>query len=228
MKPRIKAVLFDHDGTLVDSEGAHFQQWAQVLARYDVALTQDDYFRDYAGMPTRYNAANIVEKFNLEIAPATLADAKNVALRAYLSQRAHALMPGAREVIEHLFNRGLQIAIVTGASRLGVDATVETYSLRTFVATIVCGDDVLRSKPAPDAYNLALHRLAVNALECIAVEDTEVGVKAATSAGIPCIAVPQSTSALKTFSGSTQTLRSLVEVVHWIEKTYSLPVQFTS
>ena len=218
---RISAVLFDHDGTLVDSEPTHFQIWQKVLAPYGVALSEKQYKDYYAGVPTAANAVDMVSRFAINEVPATLADAKNSATRTFLSRSAFSLMPGVKEVLSLLRSDGLRLAVVTGAGRNGVEATLRAHSLHDFFETVVSGDDVRQSKPAPDCYLLAIERLGLSPSECIAIEDTEHGVNAATSAGITCLAVPTAMSEHHSFAKAAAVLSGLSASVPWVRSHHA-------
>lgn len=218
---RISAVLFDHDGTLVDSEPTHFQIWQKVLAPYGVALSEKQYKDYYAGVPTAANAVDMVSRFAINEVPATLADAKNSATRTFLSRSAFSLMPGVKEVLSLLRSEGFRLAVVTGAGRNGVEATLRAHSLHDFFETVVSGDDVRQSKPAPDCYLLAIERLGLSPSECIAIEDTEHGVNAATSAGITCLAVPTAMSEHHSFAKAAAVLSELSASVSWVRSHHA-------
>ena len=90
---RLKAILYDHDGTLIDSEHCHFEMWAAILEPYGISLSKEDYIEHYAGIPTLANAVTMVEKYSLAITASTLIDAKDHATRAFLAQQAFPLTP---------------------------------------------------------------------------------------------------------------------------------------
>jgi HAD superfamily hydrolase (TIGR01509 family) len=218
----LKAVLFDHDGTLVDSEEVHFQIWRSVLQPHGIVMTAEEYKLRHSGIPTPANASDLVSRHRLSLAASELADAKNLATIEYLSRTAFPLMPGAKEAVSFFHNAGLKLAVVTGAGRNGVDATVNAYELAASFSVIVSGDDVRRSKPAPDCYLLALKRLGVQACECIAIEDTQHGIEAATSAGIACYGIRNAMSEGHDFSRATHTFTSLGQARSWIAEKYGL------
>lgn len=218
----LKAILFDHDGTLVDSEGSHFRMWLEVLESFGVTLSEQDYQKYYAGMPTPANAIRLIQQFDLTTSADQLIEEKYQANRAFLSKAAFPLMPGARESIQRFHGLGLKLAIVTGAGREGTDATIITYSLDRYLSTSVCSEDVIHSKPSPDCYLLAIKRLGVSANECIAIEDTEHGVRAATSAGIPCMAIPTEMSRHHDFSLARNKFIDVSAATKWVIDQYSL------
>jgi HAD superfamily hydrolase (TIGR01509 family) len=212
----IRAVLFDHDGTLVDSEPTHFLMWQEVLASYGVTLSEKQYKDYYAGVPTAANAVDMVSRFEINEVPATLANANNSVTRTFLSRTAFPLMPGVTELLTLFHSDGLRLAIVTGAGSNGVQATLRAHSLHDYFETVVSGDDVRQSKPAPDCYLLAIERLGLRPSECIAIEDTEHGVNAATSAGVMCLAIPSDMSKHHNFSRATAVLGELREAASWV------------
>lgn len=146
---------------------------------------------EFAGMPTIDNAQDLVARFQLKATVDELVAKKLEIAQVYLENKAFPLMAGAQDILDYFQQQPtLQQAIVTGAGASIVNATVRSYQLAPYFATIVSCDDVARSKPAPDGYLLALERLGLKAAECIAIEDTEHGVAVAVAAGIACLAIP--------------------------------------
>ncbi len=217
----IKAIFFDHDGTLVDSEPIHYQLWRDVLAARGVALSEALYRDCYAGIPTIDNAVDLVARFAIDATPASLAEAKNVATRRYLEQRAFPLMPGVRAALTQFQRAGLRQAVVTGAGLDGVQSTLRQHALGDYFATVVSGDDVANSKPAPDCYLLAVRRLGLSPSECVAIEDTEHGVNSAAAAGVRCLAVPNDLSRQHDFGQATAVLSDLSAAAAWLHSQMS-------
>lgn len=216
MSNRFDTVLFDHDGTLVESEGQHFALWNQVLAPYGFALTLAQYKDFYAGVPTDANAADLVERFGVRESPEVLARLKNESAQAYLQTHAFPLMPGVRASIAQLQAARLRLGVVTGARAYAIDATLRSHELAAAFETVVSADDVVHSKPAPDCYLLALQRMGVAAQQAVAFEDTEHGVAAAIAAGLACVAIPTEMSAGHDFSAATVILPSMQDAVRWV------------
>ena len=213
----VRAVLFDHDGTLVDSELTHYRMWADILRPHDVDFSLDEYVAHHIGVPTPDNATRILSDYpSLPLTAADLVQAKQAATRAFLATDAFPLMPGARETLQYLVDRGLQTAIVSGAAATAVAGTVASHRLADFVSVVVSGHDVATNKPAPDCYLLATRKLGVEPAECIAVDDTESGVAAAVAAGISCIAIASPLSKNHDFTEAAATVANLSEVREWI------------
>ncbi len=215
---QLRAILFDHDGTLVNSEPVHYRMWAQVLQRYGLALTEQQYKAHYAGVPTPANAIDLVRRFGIDESPERLAEAKNAATREYLDRQAFPLMSGVEEAISCFHNAGLKLAVVTGASANGVQTTLRVNEFTDYFSAVVSGDDVRASKPAPDCYFLALERLGVTAAECLAIEDTQHGLEAAFRAGINCVALPTEMSRHQDFRSAVAVLGGMPEAVGYVRK----------
>jgi HAD superfamily hydrolase (TIGR01509 family) len=219
MTSRFKAVLFDHDGTLVESEGVHFALWNQVLAPYRLALTLDQYKNHYAGIPTAANGLDLVARFGVPESATVLAQHKNQMTEAYLQSAAFPLMPGVPEALAELQAAQLRLSVVTGARTFAIAATLRAHHMAAAFETTVSADDVIHSKPAPDCYLLALQRMGLQAHEAVAFEDTDHGVAAATAAGLACVAIPTEMSASHDFSAATVVLPNMREAVQWVLAT---------
>ncbi len=219
---KIKAILFDHDGTLVDSEQAHFEMWRDVLHKYKVELSHEEYTSQYAGIPTTTNAASIIATHSLSIKSSELVSAKAAATNQYLSAHAFPLMDGALDSVRYFHEQGFKVGIVTGAGKEGVDVTMENYGLHEYVSLIVSGDDVADSKPAPDCYLLAAEILGLSPSECLAFEDTYSGSIAAISANMKCIGVSASSRVRGLFNGTIYECHSLDLATQWVSE--NLPI----
>lgn len=216
----IKAILFDHDGTIADSELAHFNMWKGILLHYGVNLTHDEYVNQYAGIPSKDNAKTIVADYNLDIEPQELIKAKANATNQYLKTQAFPLMSGAMQTIRYFHKQGFKIGIVTGAGKEGVSATIQHHKLSQYISIVVCSDDVIHSKPAPDCYLLAADKLSLQPEQCLAIEDTYNGSVSANNAGIKCIGVSLSKNVLDTMTNTIYQCENLFFAQQWIIKNY--------
>jgi HAD superfamily hydrolase (TIGR01509 family) len=215
----LKAILFDHDGTIVDSEHCHFEMWHEVLQNYSITLTFEEYRKHYTGIPTPRLSEVLTHKYALNIDPSVLLTAKMDATNQYLSTQAYPLMEGALEAIQFFHAQGLAIAVVTGSAKEGVNSTIKNHGLDKYVTATVSRDDVEKTKPAPDSYLLAAKRLGVEAKYCLAIEDTYNGSLAASQAGIQCIGVSPSAAMRDKFSTTVHVCSCLDEAKDWIIQT---------
>ncbi len=217
---KIKAILFDHDGTIVDSEKAHFEMWRNVLIEYNVELSYEEYVSQYAGIPTTSNAITIAENHSLDATPFELVKAKNEQSKQYLSKQAFPLMNGAIDSIRYFHKQGYKIGIVTGAGREGVAVSLVEHGLEQYVSVCISGDDVVNSKPAPDCYLLAADKLGFQPTECLAIEDTYNGSLAAIGAGIKCVGVSESNRVRSLFTETIYECTDLNMATKWIFETF--------
>jgi HAD superfamily hydrolase (TIGR01509 family) len=217
----LKAILFDHDGTLVDSEVTHFQIWKDILKKYDVGLTQQDYKASHSGTPTPRNAEIMVKKYHLKIVPTELAEEKEKLTHEFLSENTFPLMPDSRATIEYFYSSGLKLGVVTGAGRFGVKSTLQGHQIEKYFDVITTGEDVTKSKPDPAVYLLAMKNLGVKPDECVAIEDTENGIRSAIAAGLICCAVKNDYSAGHDLSIATEVFDTMNNAKNWIINRYS-------
>lgn len=218
----LKAILFDHDGTLVDSEAVHCELWRAVLEPYDVSFSDDEYMRLYSGVSGLKNAQDMVDLYALPLTPEALLAEKEQASSVHLATQGFPLMPGVWEVLRFFQQAGLQLAVVTGAGRATVLRSLELHDLLPEFATVVSCDDVINSKPAPDSYQLAMQQLGLTPQECLAIEDTEHGLAAAVAADLPCVAIPNAQSQGHDFSKASVVLDSLLQTAGWVAGKYQL------
>ena len=183
----IKAIIFDHDGTLVDSEGVHCACWNQVLQPYQQTLSYDDYCTHYNGLPTQETAQRIQQQFSLPISVNELYALKITALNHHLSQKPFPLLPGVLETLNYLQQKEIPLAIASGANRKEVVSSIEAHHLKPYFITVSTKNDVAHSKPAPDVYLHAATQLGIEPQHCLAIEDSDTGEQSAIAAGMPCL-----------------------------------------
>lgn len=188
MKPALRAVIFDFDGTLVDSEPNNLAADRQLLARFGVDFTEADK-RPYIGGRHLDMWIELRRKHGLTDPPQALAAAKD-ALCIELADATRMVYPAMRRFVEQIRDRGLPLAVASGSSRVLVERLLAAVGLDPFFETVVSAEEVPHGKPAPDVFLEAARRLGVPPHACAVVEDSPPGVEAAHRASMPCIAVP--------------------------------------
>jgi HAD superfamily hydrolase (TIGR01509 family) len=221
--PTLKAVLFDMDGTLVDSEGAHWQAWVRVLRRWGAELDETTYRVHHAGMPTLDNAIDVQRRYGLSASVDELVQAKIDESRAHLAREGYPLQPATRATLDWCHARGLRCAVVTGATQEALRAALGPHGLLDRFDTLIGMDDVPRNKPYPDCYQLALSRFGLQPGEAVAFEDSQHGLAAAVAAGVPAIAIPTPISAEHDFRGAAAICADLVAATDWVARHFTLP-----
>ncbi|MEV0637859.1 HAD family phosphatase [Streptomyces sp. NPDC050619] len=183
------SVIFDLDGTLVDSEPNYYEAGRQVLAAHGVAdYTWSDHER-FVGISTLETIAVWKEQYGLRTSVDELFAAKN---RLYLelaraSTRAY---PEMRKFVELLATEGVPLAVASGSSPEAIEAVLTGTGLNAHLRTFVSADEVAHGKPAPDVFLEAARRLGATPADCVVLEDAAPGAAAAHAAGMRCIAIP--------------------------------------
>lgn len=185
----IRAVIFDFDGLLVDSETLFHRVYAEILADYGHAFTRDDYSTGYAGRPVPAIARAFVADFGLPVSSEEVARRIH-ADEAVLRAEGVPLKPGARELLEHLKTHGYGIAVASSSLRSRAMSILEQHGLAGFFAASAFAEDISRGKPDPEIFLLAASRLDIDPSECLVLEDSTMGIEAAVKAGMRVICIP--------------------------------------
>ncbi|WP_316801892.1 HAD family phosphatase [Pedobacter nototheniae] len=184
-----KALLFDLDGTLIDSEFFHYECWNEILEEYNVSLTYEDWLTTYAGIPLPVNAKNLLEKYNINaVLQDVITRRENLTLERLKTKDVN-LMPGALAFLDFFYNKGLTMALVTSSPRKDVEAVFERNGLDKYFSLVITRTEVTKSKPDPESYNICCEKLNIPKAHCLVFEDTINGVKSAVAAGITCYAI---------------------------------------
>ncbi len=181
-----KAVIFDMDGVIVDSEGYWRITEKQLLSRISRKWSNEDKERTTA-VSLDYLYSYVKDNLKIHVTKDEF-DRKFDELALVIYKEKVTLIPGVLELIRKLSTRGMPIAIVSSSPKRWVDMVIERFSLGRFFKLIVTPDDLNgKGKPAPDIYLLAAKRLGIQPRDCMAIEDSRNGVESAKAAGMFCI-----------------------------------------
>ncbi|MFF4505870.1 HAD family hydrolase [Streptomyces sp. NPDC001401] len=183
------SVIFDLDGTLVDSEPNYYEAGRQTLAEYGVPdFTWAEHER-YVGVSTLETAVLLKQEYGLAAPVAELLADTN---RRYLelARAATRAYPQMRKFVELLATEGVPMAVASGSSSEAIEAILAGTGLDAYLGTVVSADEVPRGKPAPDVFLEAALRLGAAPADCVVLEDAAPGAAAAHAAGMRCIAIP--------------------------------------
>lgn len=191
MHATLPAVLFDLDGTLVDSEPNYFEAGRRLFCEHGVDSYTWDRHADFVGIGTRETLEALREEYGLDVPVDELLAVKN-AHYLELAARATEVFPQMRELVGLLHAAGHPMAVASGSSRAAIEAVLEATGLDALipVSVSVSAEEVPRGKPEPDVFLEAAARLGVRPEDCVVLEDAEPGAEAAHRAGMRCIAVP--------------------------------------
>jgi HAD superfamily hydrolase (TIGR01509 family) len=201
----IRGVLFDLDGVLADSERLHWEGYRRVLAEYGIDVGIEEYRRYWIAQDggPEYACAT----YRLPMTADELRKRKSSHYHSLLRAGVRPL-PGAREAVARL-GTAVRLAVATNAWRNEVELILDQLGMTQQFAATVAREDYPNAKPAPDAYLAAARALGLERAECVVVEDTQRGARAAAAAGIRAIAVPNDLTYDHDFTGCVRRLDNL-------------------
>jgi HAD superfamily hydrolase (TIGR01509 family) len=210
----IRALIFDFDGLILDTETPDVLAWQKIYAEYGLIFPIESWGQIIGGAGSSQFSAAI----HLQGLIGRPLDAE--ALQQQQSKISHALvdqqpvLPGVLDSLKAARRLNLRLAIASSSPHSWVDAHLARLGLLHWFDKIICADDVRpgRTKPNPDLFLLALEQLQISARQAIVFEDSPNGVKAARSAGIYVVAVPNPTTSLLAFDGENLRFKSLSNV----------------
>lgn len=188
-----RAVIWDVDGTLVDSEEHHWLSWRDAMAAEGSPITHEQ-FRASFGLRNDRILRGWLGPDTTDEVVRRIGDAKEEEFRRLARERGLSPLPGAAEWTARLHAEGWKQAIGSSAPRLNVEVALRVLKLDQFFDGIASAEDVMRGKPDPQVFLTAAARLGVPPARCIVVEDAVLGVEAARRAGMRCIGVSRTTA----------------------------------
>ena len=207
----IKAIVFDFDGLILDTETTDYESWRAMYRAYGVELPLSKWLPIIGDSTQDFT----IEQYLVELTGEEID-------RAELRKRQRALhlemlkdaipMPGVEDYIHDAKRLGLRIGIASGSSRSWVVDRLDRLGLAHHFETVVCRDDVGRAKPDPAAYAAAIENLGAKPEQALALEDSPPGVKAAKKAGMYCVAVPGPMTKYHSFDEADMRMDSLSDM----------------
>lgn len=206
----IKAIIFDFDGTIIDTETAWYTVFRDAYAQYGVDLSLATYakclgtnlqeFNPYTYLVTHHHIELDVEAFQTSI------QQSHAQLMAKETVR-----PGILAWLQQAREAGLQIGLASSSSRQWIDQYVDTLGIRDFFDCYCTADTVTNVKPDPELYLQALEQLGIKANEAIAIEDSPNGAQAAVAAGLYTLVIPNAITKQLPFGTGHQTLETIAQ-----------------
>lgn len=187
----VRAVLWDMDGTLIDSGEYHWRSWDETMQKEGIPFTYEQ-FRATFG---QRNDTILRDLISPDITPeeiARIADAKENAYRLIVQREGISLLPGVQDWLVRLNREGWRQAVASSAPRANIETILRVLQISWCFDAIVASEDVQRGKPDPQVFQMAADRLGVPYNRCIVVEDAPAGVEGAHRAGMRAIGVRSS------------------------------------
>lgn len=185
----IKAVIFDMDGVITDTQPLHNKTNAEVLQFYGIPLTEEDLSK-FAGIPNKKIFPDLFKKYNIK------SDPNKAVLEKWrlITKRTKKVRPisGVLNFIKNLHGNNFKLALASSSTENFINHILNSLKIKHFFTIIINGDEIKKGKPNPDIFLKAAEKLNINPANCLVLEDTPSGVKAAKSAGMKCIAITTS------------------------------------
>lgn len=209
----IKAVIYDVDGTMVDSEPLHIAAWDKALQSYNHHLNDlsENLRATMAGKKPAVIAHEMVDDLKLPIDSETLLTKKTEIFMELIKTDLQG-MPGIVDSIHRLKEAGYKLGIGTSLSREYLTIVLHTLNVQQLFDVIVTGDEIKNGKPHPETYLMVAEKLGVNPAECVVIEDANTGIKSAKAAGCLCIAITNQNALPQDTSLADKVISSLDEV----------------
>jgi beta-phosphoglucomutase len=183
-----RAVLWDLDGTLVDSGDYHWRSWRDTLAAEGHPLTYQQFLDSFGQRNDRILAGWLGEEAPTSVIT-RIGDAKEALYREFARREGLIALPGAAQWVEKLHDAGWLEAIASSAPRANVEVMLEAVAIAQYFQAVVAAEDVSIGKPDPQVFLTAAARLGVSPSRCIVVEDAAAGIEAARAGGMRAIGV---------------------------------------
>ncbi len=217
---KYEAVLFDFDGTLVDTEWSIYEENCAIYAKEGQELPLEKYAQCIGSSYDTWSPQTYLEEltgktFDWE----TIREERNKKIRARLETQG--LMEGALEALEFTKSRGLRMGVVSSSGHSWVDNWLEKLGIEHYFESVTCRGDAPRIKPAPDLFIKGAERMNLSPKKCLVLEDSRNGMLAALEAGMDVIAIPNRITKVSDFTEATIKLDSLNDYPKALKKLLS-------
>ncbi|MBP5264704.1 MAG: HAD family phosphatase [Lachnospiraceae bacterium] len=196
----IRAVLFDMDGTLIDTEKYYRVFWPKAMAEFGYKMT-DEQVLSMRSLGRPFAPARLKEWFGEELDYYAVRARRTEMMEAQLDIDGIQLKPGAVEILEELRRRGILAAVATATPPERTEKYLGLTGIRPYFSKIISATQVKEGKPSPDIYLYACEQLGLAPEECMAVEDAPNGILAAYRAGLRVVMVPDQTQPTEELQG---------------------------
>jgi beta-phosphoglucomutase len=184
----VKAVIWDLDGTLIDSSAYHWEAWQTVMTSENFSLTYEDFVADFGKRNDEILRGRLGSDLS-ESDISRLSLLKEEKYRQMIASKGLTLSPGALYWLARLKKDGWKQALGTSAPRGNIDAVFSALDVEQYFQVVMSSEEVSKGKPAPDIFLAAAEKLEVEPAHCIVIEDAPAGVEAARQAGMQSVGV---------------------------------------
>lgn len=183
MKNKIKAVLFDMDGVLIDAKDWHYEALNKALGLFGIEISRYDHLTTFDGLPTKVKLQMLSKKYYLpEQLHSFINDVKQSYTAELVYQRCHPMFHH-QYALSKLKQEGYQIAVCSNSIRKTIELMMDRAGLMPYLDLIVSNEDVTKAKPDPEMYKTAIKKFGLKPEECVVVEDNLNGIQAGKESG---------------------------------------------
>ena len=209
----LKAVIFDMDGVIIDSEPTHMKLENETYKKLGIEVTGDEHL-SFVGATSNYMWETLKNKYKLSQTLEELIEYERNKYFKYLNsdECEITLIEGVKELIEDLHENGVKLAIASSSPLNVIEAIAKKFQIEEYFEVFVTGDYVKKSKPEPDIFIFASEKLGVSPENCVVIEDSNNGVRAAKKAGMKCVGINSDVEGRQDISMADLVINSFKEV----------------
>lgn len=207
----LKAVVFDMDGVIIDSEPYHLVICLKLFKDLNINITEDEY-NTFTGVSNTSMWTTLKNKYGLKEKVSELVKLHTEADINYLEENEEKPIPGVVGILESLKNNDIKIALASSSPMEGIKQVLDKFQISEYFQAVISGENLERGKPAPDIFLNAAKMLQVEPEYCTVIEDSNHGVTAAKAAGMKCIGFQNHNSGKQNLEAADLIVDSLEEL----------------
>lgn len=213
----IKAVIFDMDGLMINSERVTFEGYVKVMAEKGYTITEE-FYKKLLGKTLKTAYELFFQEYGNEFPMDEVLEQVHKYVADVFENDGVPLKKGLLELLQYLKSNNYLTIVATSSTRVRVDHILELANITQYFNDSICGDEVTHGKPHPEVFLRACQKLGVEPSEAIVLEDSEAGIQAASSANIPVICIPDMKYPEPEYEKmTTQILNSLDQIIDYLK-----------
>lgn len=182
----LKAIIFDMDGVLINTEPLHFEVWKRVFQNRGIEVSYEVY-KDCIGSTAKYLLELIRKNYGVDFEDDDIRREAAQMKESIIKERGFPEISGVKEMLERLDSAGIQMAVASSSAEKYIQEAMKTLGIESFFQVLCSGENVKNPKPAPDVFLKAASEMNLRPEECLVIEDSTNGCLAAKNAGMKCI-----------------------------------------